>query len=142
LPDGYQTKVGEGGRALSGGERQRVALARAMYRDPFLVVLDEPNSNLDSSGDTALADAIVAVRRRNGIAIVIAHRPAALASVNKVLVMTAGQMKGFGPKDEVLRGVLETVPSAQRPAPGASNQQARVQLSPTIVPRSDVGGGA
>lgn len=109
LPDGYQTRVGEGGRALSGGERQRVALARALYGDPFLVVLDEPNSNLDSAGDAALNEALISVRRRKGIAIVIAHRPTALAAVNKVLVMANGMMRDFGPKDEVLRRVLQTV---------------------------------
>jgi ATP-binding cassette subfamily C protein PrsD len=110
LPDGYQTRMGESGKSLSGGERQRVALARALYGNPFLVVLDEPNASLDAAGDTALTDAIVAVRKRGGIAIVIAHRPSALAAVNKVLVMANGQARAFGPKDEVLRSTLQTVP--------------------------------
>ncbi len=109
LSEGYQTRVGEGGRALSAGERQRVALARALFGDPFLVVLDEPNSNLDSAGDAALTEAVLQVRRRGGIAIVIAHRPSALAAVNKVLVLANGQTRDFGPKDEVLRNVLQTV---------------------------------
>ncbi|MFN0217671.1 MAG: type I secretion system permease/ATPase [Hyphomicrobium sp.] len=116
LPQGYQTLVGDGGRALSGGERQRVALARAMYGDPFLVVLDEPNANLDSAGDAALTDAVLSVRRRGGVAVVIAHRPSALAAVNKVLVLANGQSRGFGPKDEVLRTVLQTVPASTSPA--------------------------
>ncbi len=120
LPDGYQTRVGEGGRSLSGGERQRIALARALYRDPFFVVLDEPNANLDTHGDQALADAITAVRLRGGIAVVIAHRPSALANVNKVLVLQDGQPRAFGPKEDVLKSVLQTVPSAPAHI-GASN---------------------
>ena len=102
FPDGFDTKVGEHGSVLSGGQRQRVALARALYGDPFLVVLDEPNSNLDADGEAALTSAIAGIRARGGIAVVIAHRPSALAAVDKVLVMGAGQMQAFGPKEEVL----------------------------------------
>lgn len=106
LPEGYQTVVGEGGAGLSAGQRQRIALARALYGDPFLVVLDEPNSNLDTAGDNALTAAIQSVRQRGGIAIVIAHRPSALAAVDKVLAMARGQVVAFGPKHEVLKDVL------------------------------------
>lgn len=101
--DGFDTRIGEQGMVLSAGQRQRVALARALYNDPFLVVLDEPNANLDSEGDAALSRAIMGVRERGGIAIVIAHRPSALAAVDKVLVLAAGEMKAFGPKEDVLR---------------------------------------
>src|SRR5690606_3500946 len=76
---------------------------RALYGDPFLVVLDEPNSNLDADGEAALAEAIKSVRERGGIVIVIAHRPGVLAAVDLVGVMDRGQLKAFGPRDEVLR---------------------------------------
>ena len=112
LPQGYETQIGELGSSLSAGQRQRVALARALYGDPFLVVLDEPNSNLDEEGERALTNAILGVRRRGGIAIVIAHRPSALAAIDQVLVLAEGQKMRFGPKDEVLRAVLRSVAAA------------------------------
>lgn len=117
LPEGFQTRIGEGGAALSAGQRQLVGLARALYGDPFLVVLDEPNSNLDVDGDAALAGAILAVRRRGGIVIVVAHRPSALANIDQVLVMSNGMLHSFGPREEVLANVIRPIPStAERPA--------------------------
>jgi len=115
LPQGFQTRIGEGGMALSAGQRQLVGLARALYGDPFLVVLDEPNSNLDSDGDVSLAGAILAVRQRGGIVIVVAHRPSALVNIDQVLVMANGMMHAFGPREDVLANVVRPFPHAERP---------------------------
>jgi ATP-binding cassette, subfamily C, bacterial PrsD len=106
LPQGYATEIGVGGSMLSAGQRQRIALARALYGRPFLVVMDEPNSNLDADGEAALSDAIVGIRQRGGIAIVIAHRPSALSSVNLVMMLSEGRVAAFGDRDEVLTRVL------------------------------------
>jgi ABC-type protease/lipase transport system fused ATPase/permease subunit len=115
LPEGYGTRIGEGGMALSAGQRQHIALARALYGDPFLVVLDEPNSNLDAEGEEALTQAILGVRRRGGIVVVIAHRPSALASVGHVLMMGEGRCQAFGLKEEVLGKVLRPLPQPTMP---------------------------
>jgi ATP-binding cassette, subfamily C, type I secretion system permease/ATPase len=102
LANGYETQIGERGSALSAGQQQRLALARALYGDPFLVVLDEPNSNLDAEGEAALTQAILGVRGRGGIVVVIAHRSSAIAGVDTLLVMSQGRTQAFGRKDEVL----------------------------------------
>ena len=115
LPAGYDTPIGEQGSALSAGQAQRVALARAVYRDPFLVVLDEPNSNLDSEGEEALTRAILGVRERMGIVIVVAHRPSAIAGVDRLLMMNQGKAQAIGPKDEILSKVLQRPLAIPRP---------------------------
>ncbi len=122
LPEGYDTRVGEAGATLSAGQRQRIALARALYRDPFLVVLDEPNSNLDSDGEAALTAALLAVRARGGIVVVIAHRPSALAAVGQVLVLNQGRQQALGPRDDVLRQVLR--PGATPPLNAVARTEA------------------
>lgn len=114
LPKGYETDIGDGGTSLSAGQRQRIALARALYGNPFLVVLDEPNSNLDEEGERALVGAILGVRARGGIVIVIAHRPGVLAALDLVLMMQEGRMVAFGPKEEVLARVTRRDPPPQR----------------------------
>lgn len=123
LPEGYETQVGEDGTSLSAGQRQRIALARALYRDPFLVVLDEPNSNLDPEGDAALARAITGVKSRGGIVLLVAHRPAVLATVDLVLLMRAGAAQAFGPRDEILAQL------------NRANQSSRDASGLTVVPQ-------
>jgi ATP-binding cassette subfamily C protein PrsD len=110
LPQGYDTFVGARGAMLSAGQRQRIGLARALFGDPFLIVLDEPNSNLDSIGDVALNTAIVAAKERGAIVIVIAHRPSAIAAVDSLLFLQNGRQGAFGPRDEVLRAIAPVPP--------------------------------
>ena len=106
MKDGYQTQVGENGAALSAGQRQRIALARAVYGSPFLVVLDEPNSNLDADGDMALIKAVREIRSRGGVVIAVSHRPGLLDGFDTVLLLRDGKMVACGPKKEVLEKYL------------------------------------
>jgi ATP-binding cassette subfamily C protein len=109
MSEGYDTQVGEHGVSLSAGQAQRVALARALYGEPFLVVLDEPNSNLDTEGDEALTRAVRGARERGAIVVVVAHRPIGIEAVDMLLVLKDGRMQAFGPKDQVLGQVLQRV---------------------------------
>jgi PrtD family type I secretion system ABC transporter len=115
MRDGYNTQVGEQGAALSAGQAQRVALARAVYGDPFLIVLDEPNSNLDTEGDEALTRAVRGARERGAIVVVVAHRPIGIEAVDQILVLKDGRMQAFGPKEQVLAQVLQ--PRVAAPTP-------------------------
>jgi ATP-binding cassette subfamily C protein len=121
LADGYNTRIGEFGTALSGGQRQRICLARALYRNPFVVVLDEPASNLDGEGDMALMRAIAAVRERKGIVIMIAHRPSALSVVNLVAVIQDGGLSHFGETEKVMKELNTPAPMKQHARPAAVN---------------------
>lgn len=137
---GYDSDIGEAGSALSAGQRQRIGLARALYGNPFIVVLDEPNANLDAEGEAAVVRAITSVKARGGIAVVVAHRPSAIGAVDYILMMEEGRMKAFGPRDEVLSKVLR-VPQAQAAKGFAASAQtvsplrvvANVQLKPALV---------
>jgi PrtD family type I secretion system ABC transporter len=103
LPKGYDTPVGEQGALLSPGQRQRVALARALYGDPRLVVLDEPNSNLDGAGEIALAQALSALRKEGVTSVVVTHRPSLIAHVDKILVLAGGRIQQYGPAAQVMK---------------------------------------
>jgi ATP-binding cassette subfamily C protein len=107
MPSGYRTQLGPQGAALSAGQRQRVALARALYGNPFIVVMDEPNSNLDGEGEEALTRAIEGIRERGGITIVIAHRPSALVAVDLVAIVQNGRMVAFGNKHDIMTPGLQ-----------------------------------
>jgi len=124
FPQGYDTMIGRDGSGLSAGQRQRIGLARALYGDPFLVVLDEPNSNLDQEGEHALQGAIASVRERDGIVVLITHRPALLAETNKVMFMRNGKMELFGDRDEVLQKVLARGPA---PVPQVGGRETAAQ---------------
>jgi len=123
LPMGYDSPVGREGAMLSGGQRQRVALARAIYGDPVLVILDEPNSSLDETGDAALASAILELKARGTTFVVMTHRSSVLAVADKMLVLRDGFMQAFGPRDEVLAALKqanEQAAAQSRPAAGSA----------------------
>lgn len=128
--DGYQTQIGEGGNALSAGQRQRIALARALYGRPFLLVLDEPNSNLDADGDAALLKAIAAVRERKGIVVAVSHRPGILEVFDMVMVLNEGRVTSLGPRDEVIGKYV-------KPAGGAASSPRKSAPVVSIVSDQD-----
>lgn len=107
LPDGYDTRVTSGGGRLSGGQMQRIGLARAMYGDPVMLVLDEPNSNLDNEGSQALNAAIRQMKADGKSVLIMAHRPAAIEECDTLLVLDMGAKRAFGPRDQVLKDVLQ-----------------------------------
>jgi len=132
LPDGYATRIGEGGMALSAGQRQRVGLARAIFGDPFLVVLDEPNANLDAEGEAALTRAIQILRHNKCIVIVISHRPSALAALNMAMILYEGKAIAFGPSEEIFARVR----TAQGLPPPAQARQPVVAPNAKTVRRA------
>ena len=115
FPKGYDTSMGEAGSLLSGGQRQRVALARALYGQPALVVLDEPNANLDDAGEAALGRAVLGLKRAGSTVVLVTHRPGAIGLADKLLVLQDGRVRLFGPRDDVLRALRP-----QPPAPPAA----------------------
>jgi ATP-binding cassette, subfamily C, bacterial len=116
LSHGYETVLERNGAPLSGGQKQRIALARAFFGDPAVVVLDEPNSNLDAAGEQALTDTLVRAKQRGVTTVVITQRPALLSIVDKVLILRGGRAEAFGPPRDVLRRALVSKPGAEQPA--------------------------
>ena len=137
LANGYQTRIGEGGAVLSGGQVQRIGLARALFGRPKLVVLDEPNSNLDTEGDKALRKAIISLRKAGSTVIVMAHRPSAISEVDHLLMLKDGHQMAFGPKEEVLKaaaaqggkrqGETKNKPAARPSAVSRASQNFKTQ---------------
>jgi ATP-binding cassette, subfamily C, bacterial PrsD len=127
LPQGYATRIGQGGMSLSAGQRQRIGLARAAFGDPFLVVLDEPNANLDAEGENALGRAIQTMRSGGSIVIVISHRPSALGALNMAMVLYEGRAIAFGPREEIFARIRTKV---DRPDPNAPATPARTAQPP------------
>ena len=135
LPQGYDTPLGENGARLSAGQRQRVALARALFGNPALIVMDEPNSNLDAEGEAALDHAIRASLQRGAAVIVVAHRPSALHAVHDILVLAEGKAIAHGPRDEVLQKVTQGNGGA---APRKIQAQIAAKPNQTVPPQPNV----
>jgi len=132
LPDGYDTVIGSTGGVLSGGQRQRIGLARAVFGDPKLILLDEPNSNLDDVGEKALAEALRALKQKKVTVIVITHRPGVLNELDKVLLMKDGVLVAFGPRTEVLQELNKKRDSMMTGQPASKRATAPVTVPPVI----------
>jgi ATP-binding cassette subfamily C exporter for protease/lipase len=128
MPQGYDTVLGDGGAGLSGGQKQRIGLARAMYNDPSLLVLDEPNSNLDEVGEQALVAAIIDFRKRGKTVILITHRSSAISVTSKLLLLRDGASQMFGPTAQVLSD-LNKAAQAAKPVTAVANAAPVVQAT-------------
>jgi PrtD family type I secretion system ABC transporter len=137
LTEGYDTQIGDAGTKLSGGQRQRIGLARAVYGNPRLIVLDEPNSNLDQVGEAALAGAVNELKRRGATMVIVGHRPSTLAHADKILVLKDGKVEICGPRDAVLQRLRKTAVTGT--APGTAPQ---VGIPTNTVPVPSSGEGA
>ncbi len=135
LSEGYATRIGEGGMSLSAGQRQRIGLARAVFGDPFLLVLDEPNANLDADGENALTRAILILRQNKSIVVVISHRPSALAALDMMMVLYEGKSIAFGPSEEVFARVrhVNGQAAAARPAAPPSAKANQPKLAESVA---------
>lgn len=137
MPQGYDSPLGDGGAGLAGGQKQRLGLARALYDDPSLIVLDEPNSNLDDAGEKALLAAIIDLRNRGKTIVLITHRTSIISATNKLLFLQAGVAKMFGPSEKILSALAKQQQQQQpvqqaRPSQQASNTEKQTQVIPTV----------
>jgi ABC-type protease/lipase transport system fused ATPase/permease subunit len=131
LPDGYNTRIGAGGIALSGGQRQRIALARALFGEPPIVVLDEPNANLDNQGELALSQACKYLKKKGVTLILVSHRRRILGMADKILSLDEGRLHLFGPRDAVLERLF-------RPTAVETKTEKGEQQAPHSVPLARV----
>ncbi|WP_437376985.1 type I secretion system permease/ATPase [Inquilinus limosus] len=139
LADGYETQIGDAGAKLSGGQRQRIGLARAVYGNPRLIVLDEPNANLDQTGEAALAGAVNELKARGAAMVIIGHRPSTLAHADKILVLKDGRAEIYGPRDAVLQrlrkaSTVTTTPTTAPQAAPSAVSEAAMPSDPEAVP--------
>ena len=134
LPEGYNTKIGDGGAGLSGGQKQRIGLARALYDNPAFLVLDEPNSNLDDVGEVALTQAILKLKQAGKTVILISHRPNIIRVTNKLLMLRDGVVAAFGPTEEVLKSLAQAQQEAQAKAQAQQAAAQQAQAAPAIAP--------
>jgi len=135
LPNGYDTEIGDSGHKLSGGQRQRIGIARALYGDPRFVVLDEPNSNLDTSGEQALQTMIVELKKRRVTFIIVSHRPMTLSVVDKILLLRDGMAEACGPRQEILPRITGRATTGPRPVqkPGGTPANVVPLTQPSAV---------
>ncbi len=137
LPDGYETRIGDGGRMLSGGQRQRIALARAVYGSARVIVLDEPNANLDADGEIALRKAIMRLKAMRRTVVIVSHKPTLLGIVDRILVLRDGRLDMFGPREMVLAKLRNQVSGpeevARPPLSAAASMPAQEQMHANSV---------
>jgi ATP-binding cassette subfamily C protein/ATP-binding cassette subfamily C exporter for protease/lipase/ATP-binding cassette subfamily C protein EexD len=129
LSEGYDTQIGDGGAKLSGGQRQRIGLARAVYGNPRLIILDEPNANLDQAGEGALAGAVNELKQRGAAMVIIGHRPSTLAHADKVLLLKNGRVELYGPRDQVLQRLRKTAVASATQGQKPEGQNAQEQAA-------------
>jgi ATP-binding cassette subfamily C protein/ATP-binding cassette subfamily C exporter for protease/lipase/ATP-binding cassette subfamily C protein EexD len=129
LAEGYDTQIGDAGTKLSGGQRQRIGLARAVFGNPVLIILDEPNANLDQVGESALAGAVNELKRQGAAMVIVGHRPSTLAHADKILLLKDGKAEMYGPRDEILQRL--------RKDSAATAEPAAAQIAPAAAPREE-----
>lgn len=134
MPEGYDTPLGDGGAGLSGGQKQRLGLARTMYDDPSLIVLDEPNSNLDDVGEQALLAALIDLRKRGKTIVLITHRTSIISVTNKLLLLQDGTVKMFGPTNQIIEKLTKQQQQAQQNL--LSQQEAKKQAAQNQTPQA------